>query len=1510
MRKAPSLLIVCFLIQSTLHAQWDLVGKTTTGSQFEMTHPGQTILSCDSTKLFFFGHLYFATYDIATNTLTNFTRKMENGGEIVVDCERDRIISLWRTFRIYDIHSYELIDEKSLPFDGYPEKMFIDNAREELITVEFGYDGVHSIINVCDINDFTVKERFEVNGTITNYHGVLLDNERSNLYMFYTNPNAFEVYDLIAKELIYFDTIPSYYVSPQPKVDYKNDRILLLDYGWNLDSVMVISLQDQSSEFINVDHPFYEISIDTISNIILDGGNPDIYARNPLTFEILDTIKPPEPYFAHYPFSCPKFNYLYGINGDYLVIFDLQTFEYLGKVKVGASPGRLAVDYLKNIFFTREILNPEFTLFSDYRIDDGPQVINNFEVPNGHWGGFEIVPDEKVIFHVGLGTFNAYRYHDHGFISVPLAEPLEIAVDREGKRVFVGQSRETPGYINRLNVYDYNLDSLWSIPVPWVNADLEYDNKKYIYYHARKTWSYPAHARIFKINSEAKEIVDSLDIGFDIIKIEYSESLDRLYAINIWTDFYQGYIYEIDCKTFECLDSIDVKDLRSAYFLDSLDLLMILEQEGNMLRMRTFDILAGSFVDGQLLPEGINPLDMALNPVTNSLYIVDQTIGGIYKFRNRNLSWPAVPGNPAPPVLEAGDKQIVLRWARNDTVAGYKLYRKKGDLDWVQVSYEPLVDTFYKDLNLVNNIEYTYALSLLGEHYIEGEKSLPASDIPSDLPDFELSSVYADHICSKDGKEAILHIGIQAEGSFTDTITLSITGLPAGITAVPDHSEVFEEKVVEMKFRAGLNVPKGDYLITIMAEGGGQTHTMEFSLQVIEELNVTIERHPEEIHVGEWMTIEGSIYPLINESVVIHILSSGLDPIAMDTVLADAYGVFRSEYIAMTTDTVFLFASVRNLDHRSDTLKVFFGPGNVFISCVTDISKDTEVGWNVEITGKVHPNPGSGSVRLQITSPIDSVWVINNIPLNEFGFYGHTFTPDTSGLWEVVAYYSGNDNYATASSHVNCVPVGISAGYAILFVGDVSDQSADLDSTFRNTGEYIYRILMDKHLGKDDVYMIYPVAEADLDGNSLPDDVDALPSAGSIREALEWAASHINGEPDLNICLVGSVAGDSMLVSGDSYLHADSLDQWIEDFSNKHPGNRINIVVEGSYGMEYLSRLSGTQRRVITSTNDSINYFFNYGDISFSGYFWNYILQGASVGEAFILASSIINSFPDLFFNQLPLLDANGNIVPNEQEDIDLLENVYIGYGTRIDNFAPEILGSAIDTEPGTKGVMRKKANFTKSEVAQNNLYLSVMLDAAADGVETIYALLVSDRNKTVFVKGSGGHLPEYKIYVLSDYQNTGYFLARVDELMDVGNFTFIVYASDDRGLKAEPQFCQFSVVELDSTGVSLEKNFNGTEVTASIFPNPFSHHLTIVCTLQQTSDVTIRLYNASGALIDIMEHRFPGPGTVEFPFHTSSLQGALNRSLLSGFYIITLDIREIISGKTSRITRKLIGAW
>jgi hypothetical protein len=109
---------------------------------------------------------------------------------------------------------------------------------------------------------------------------------------------------------------------------------------------------------------------------------------------------------------------------------------------------------------------------------------------------------------------------------------------------------------------------------------------------------------------------------------------------------------------------------------------------------------------------------------------------------SRTLShvWGWLPRPPLDLQAASGDRLVALRWrpvsqltngspARD--LAGYLIYRREGSGAWSKLSPEPLPQTAYQDVAVLNQVEYTYKVQAVrrlgGELLASGDSPLPTA---------------------------------------------------------------------------------------------------------------------------------------------------------------------------------------------------------------------------------------------------------------------------------------------------------------------------------------------------------------------------------------------------------------------------------------------------------------------------------------------------------------------------------------------------------------------------------------------------------------------------------------------------------------------------------------------------------------------------------------------------------------------------------------------------------------
>ncbi|MFC1505414.1 C13 family peptidase, partial [Thermodesulfobacteriota bacterium] len=241
---------------------------------------------------------------------------------------------------------------------------------------------------------------------------------------------------------------------------------------------------------------------------------------------------------------------------------------------------------------------------------------------------------------------------------------------------------------------------------------------------------------------------------------------------------------------------------------------------------------------------------------------------------------------------------------------------------------------------------------------------------------------------------------------------------------------------------------------------------------------------------------------------------------------------------------------------------------------------------------------------------------------------------------------------------------------AIIIAGGGPYQGNNLWNATQISANFVYRTLTYQGFTKESIYYLTSDTSFDLDGNGVLDDIDADAVNANLEYAItDWALDAEN----LVVYLVDHGGDGTFRMSGTESLSAADLDSWLDLLQGNITG-RVTVIYDacesGSF-LSVLSPLSGKERTVITSTSPGESaYFISQGSVSFSNYFWTHIFNGLNIKDAFDLT---VEALGYTTTEQNPLLDANGNGIPNEPEDVTLVQNTYIGNGTVIYGDAPVI---------------------------------------------------------------------------------------------------------------------------------------------------------------------------------------------------------------------------------------------
>jgi hypothetical protein len=323
------------------------------------------------------------------------------------------------------------------------------------------------------------------------------------------------------------------------------------------------------------------------------------------------------------------------------------------------------------------------------------------------------------------------------------------------------------------------------------------------------------------------------------------------------------------------------------------------------------------------------------------------------------------------------------------------------------------------------------------------------------------------------------------------------------------------------------------------------------------------------------------------------------------------------------------------------------------------------------------------------------------------------------------------------------------------------------------SANFAYRTLTYQGYTKENIRYLTS-ANIDLDMNGVLDDVAGDATNANLQNAiLTWAA----GVGDVIVYLVDHGGTDSFRMSGSETLSATQLSSWLNTLQNSITG-KVIVIYDACESGSFVGDLmppAGKSRIVIASTSPGESaYFVTQGSVSFSNYFWTHIFNGVNIKDAFYLTKDAI-AYTTPYQN--PLLDANGDGIANEEADLSLVQDAYIGSGTVISGSAP-VIGSVPPVD-------QTLINNTSSAL----LYADNVTDT--DGIARVWAVI---RPPNYNQGGSDNPVQSLPSIDLMPGVGGHQYGATYDAFNITGTYQIAIYAMDRAGNTSVPRITTVSV--------------------------------------------------------------------------------------------------------------------
>ena len=173
------------------------------------------------------------------------------------------------------------------------------------------------------------------------------------------------------------------------------------------------------------------------------------------------------------------------------------------------------------------------------------------------------------------------------------------------------------------------------------------------------------------------------------------------------------------------------------------------------------------------------------------------------------------------------------------------------------------------------------------------------------------------------------------------------------------------------------------------------------------------------------------------------------------------------------------------------------------------------------------------------------------------------------------------------------------------------------------------------------------------------------PSIFANKENLENTIISTNSNTDdLLLYMIGNGENEAYQINDSERISVNEMDQWLDQIKQNIQGY-LTIIYDADCAGSFIRCLTETstpKRIVIASTGKSgIANNGADGALSFSSFFWQRVFSGETTRNAFV---GSVNALACAFPGQVPMLDDNGNGIPNEAGiDGELAEKHRVGCG-------------------------------------------------------------------------------------------------------------------------------------------------------------------------------------------------------------------------------------------------------
>lgn len=272
-------------------------------------------------------------------------------------------------------------------------------------------------------------------------------------------------------------------------------------------------------------------------------------------------------------------------------------------------------------------------------------------------------------------------------------------------------------------------------------------------------------------------------------------------------------------------------------------------------------------------------------------------------------------------------------------------------------------------------------------------------------------------------------------------------------------------------------------------------------------------------------------------------------------------------------------------------------------------------------------------------------WILSNTSLANITSEGE-LTLLESGTLTVKASYGGEIGKITfQSSGENAIQ---DYGNLILVAGGGIASSNNLRTATQYLSNLVYRHFLKRGFENKDIYYFNPSSEHDLNGDGIFDkivDENKVTVENFAESITTWAVNQPSTGP-LYLYFNDHGGVDKFQLFPGENMTASDLNTWITQFQNDTT-REVVIIFEACKSGSFVDDLQGSNRLILTSSNQRDSYLSHSGTISFSQSLFSRLAVGDTFESAFEHASNFLKNVGRPYYQQKPQWNSGNNDLTN-----------------------------------------------------------------------------------------------------------------------------------------------------------------------------------------------------------------------------------------------------------------------